>query len=86
MTDQTDKTTVPAAAVSEELAIPPTRRVFKIGATRIVEDEATAQLGNEAIRALLRTVYPEVANALIRERVDGDVRLLEFLAQPGIKG
>ncbi len=86
MTDQTDKTTVLAAAVSEEPATPPTRRVFKIGATRIVEDEATAQLGNEAVRALLRTVYPEVANALIRERVDGDVRLLEFLAQPGIKG
>ncbi len=86
MTDQTDKTTAPAAPVSEEPATPPTRRVFKIGATRIVEDEATAQLPNEAIRALLRTVYPEVANALIRERIDGDVRLLEFLAQPGVKG
>ncbi|MBW4438986.1 MAG: hypothetical protein KME04_17745 [Pleurocapsa minor GSE-CHR-MK-17-07R] len=62
-------------------------RVFKIGATRIVEDAATmSALDNDAIRDLLKTSYPEVANATIRERDENGLRVVEFLPQPGRKG
>jgi len=64
----------------------PLKRVFKIGTNRIVEDTATAALTNEQIRNLLKSQYPEVANATIRETVNGDSRIVEFLPQPGRKG
>ena len=65
--------------------IQPTR-VFKIGATRIVEDATMSTLDNDAIRELLKTSYPEVANATIRERDEIGLRVVEFLPQPGRKG
>lgn len=61
-------------------------RVFKIGATRIVEDPSMAPLDNNAIRDLLKTSYPEIANATIRERDESGLRVVEFLPQPGRKG
>ena len=61
-------------------------RVFKIGTNRIVEGAETAQLGNEQIRTLLKTQYPEIANATIRETDSDGVRLIEFLPRPGTKG
>ena len=61
-------------------------RVFKIGTNRIVEGAETAQLNNEQVRALLKTQYPEVANATIRETDSDGVRVIEFLPQPGRKG
>ncbi|MBP6298092.1 MAG: hypothetical protein KA401_02000 [Anaerolineae bacterium] len=61
-------------------------RVFKIGATRIVEDPSMSALTNEQVRDLLKTSYPEVANATFREREEGDLRVVEFLPQPGRKG
>lgn len=61
-------------------------RVFKIGATRIVEDASMSALDNEAIRDLLKTSYPEIANATIREREENGLRVVEFLPQPGRKG
>ena len=66
----------------------PLTRVFKIGANRVVEDEATAQLTNEQVRELLKATYPEVANATIRERTDTEagLHIVEFLPQPGRKG
>ena len=65
----------------------PTPRVFKIGATRIVEDASTAGLNNEQLRSLLKSSYPEVANATIRESTTGDgTRVLEFLPIAGRKG
>ena len=45
----------------------PTPRIFKIGATRIVEDAAMAGLSNEQVRDILKRTYPEVAHATIRE-------------------
>jgi hypothetical protein len=62
------------------------RRVFKVGNNRIVEDDATAKLTNEQIRNLLKGQYPEVANATIRETVNSDARIVEYLPQPGRKG
>lgn len=73
MTDQNVTPTQPA-------------RVFKIGATRIVEDASMSALDNNAIRDLLKTSYPEIANATIRERDENGLRVVEFLPQPGRKG
>lgn len=73
MTDQNVTPTQPA-------------RVFRIGATRIVEDASMSVLDNNAIRDLLRTSYPEIANATIRERDENGLRVVEFLPQPGRKG
>lgn len=64
----------------------PTPRVFKIGATRVVEDAALAGLGNEEVREILKHTYPEVAHATIREREENGLRIVEFLPQPGRKG
>jgi hypothetical protein len=61
-------------------------RVFKIGATRIVEDASMHGVSNEDVRALLKTSYPEIANATIRERDENGLRVVEFLPQPGRKG
>jgi len=61
-------------------------RVFKSGSTRIVEDPSMSGLSNEQVRDLLKTSYPEIANATIRERDENGVRIVEFLAQPGRKG
>lgn len=79
MSDQPNVTTPPAESA-------PLKRVFKVGANRIVEDAATAKLTNEQVRNLLKGQYPEVANATIRETVSGDTRTVEYLPQPGRKG
>ncbi|GIK27946.1 MAG: hypothetical protein IT298_01805 [Chloroflexi bacterium] len=64
----------------------PSSRVFKIGATRIVEDPSMSSLDNNAVRDVLKTSYPEIANATIREREENGLRVVEFLPQPGRKG
>lgn len=64
----------------------PSSRVFKIGATRIVEDPSMSALTNEQVRDLLKSSYPEIANATIREREENGLRVVEFLPQPGRKG
>jgi PRTRC genetic system protein C len=62
-------------------------RIFKIGATRVVEDPSTMSgMSNEQVRDLLKTSYPEIANATIRERDENGLRVVEFLPQPGRKG
>lgn len=61
-------------------------RIFKTGATRIIEDASMSGLSNEQVRDLLKTTYPEVANATIRERDENGQRVVEFLPQPGRKG
>ncbi|NLF76706.1 MAG: hypothetical protein GX573_13495, partial [Chloroflexi bacterium] len=40
-----------------------TPRIFKAGATRIVEDETMTGLSNEEVRQILTRTYPEVAHA-----------------------
>ncbi|MBE2267359.1 MAG: hypothetical protein IAE80_03945 [Anaerolinea sp.] len=64
----------------------PLARVFKIGATRVVEDPSMSGLSNEQVRDLLKTSYPEIANATLRERDENGLRVVEFLPQPGRKG
>ncbi|HRL13917.1 MAG TPA: hypothetical protein PKX07_18695 [Aggregatilineales bacterium] len=62
-------------------------RIFKIGAVRIVEDESMRGQTPDAIRAILKASYPEVAHATMRETTleDGTV-FIEYLPQPGRKG
>jgi len=62
------------------------KRTFKVGGTRIAEDASTAALTNEQVQALLKTRYPEIANATIRETENADGRLVEYLPQAGRKG
>jgi len=81
MSDQPNPTTP-----STEETAAPLKRVFKIGANRIVEDTATTKLTNEQVRHLLKSQYPEVANATIRETTSGTNCVVEFLPQPGRKG
>lgn len=73
-----------------EHPIEPPARVFKIGATRIVEDPSMSGLSNEQVRDLLKSGYPEIANATLRERTfeegENRRRVVEFLPQPGRKG
>ena len=64
----------------------PLTRVFKIGATRVVEDPSMSGMSNEQVRDLLKTSYPEIANATLRERDENGLRVVEFLPQPGRKG
>lgn len=64
----------------------PVARVFKVGATRIVEDVSMAALTNEQVRDLLKISYPEIANATLREREENGQRVVDFLPQPGRKG
>jgi hypothetical protein len=63
-----------------------TPRVFKIGATRIVEDASLTGRGIEDVREILKRTYPEVAHATIRERDENGLHVVEFLNQPGRKG
>ena len=87
MTDQTNST-IPLTdgSPAESAGSAPPKRVFKIGTNRIAEDAATAQLNNEQVRNLLKSQYPEVTNATIRETVRGDTLIVEYLPQPGRKG
>jgi hypothetical protein len=61
-------------------------RIFKIGSTRIVEDESMQGLSIDEIREHLKNTFPEVAQATVREKVEGDVTYVEFTAKPGRKG
>ena len=64
----------------------PKQRIFKIGSMQIVADETMRDLDNEAVRNLLKSSYPEVTNATIREQEEDDMIVLTFLPQPGRKG
>jgi len=72
MTDQTQNTS-------------PTR-VFKIGSVRIVEDPSMVGKTPKEIQKLLAPLYPQVENATVRERTEGDIHITEFIQQPGRKG
>jgi len=63
-------------------------RIFKIGTTKIAEDESMAQMDLDQVREHLKMAYPEVAEATVREKVDAEtgVNFVEFLPRPGRKG
>jgi len=84
--DEADVETTEAQPVEAAPDQPVTKRVFKVGGTTIHEDATTAALSSEAARDVLKAMYPEIANATIRETVNNGVKTVEFLPQPGRKG
>lgn len=88
MTDIQNETNTPEETTAEPVTTvtPDLTRVFKIGATRIVENDTTRGKAAVDVQALLKAAYPEVANATIRERTEGAYQIVEFLPQPGRKG
>ncbi|MBL8166360.1 MAG: hypothetical protein JNJ61_30525 [Anaerolineae bacterium] len=62
-------------------------RIFKIGATRIVEDASLAGGDLDEVKAILQRSYPEIAHATVRETTLEDGTLcIEWIAVPGRKG
>ena len=61
-------------------------RIFKIGTTKIAEDESMVGLSLDEVREQLKIAYPEVAEATVRERTEGETTFIEFLPRPGRKG
>ena len=65
----------------------PQPRIFKIGATTIVEDDSLTGKSVDEVKDILKRTYPEVAHATVRERtLDDGTQVVEWLAQPGRKG
>ncbi|MBZ0292085.1 MAG: hypothetical protein K8L99_05895 [Anaerolineae bacterium] len=65
----------------------PQPRIFKIGATTIVEDDSLAGKTLDEVKDILKRSYPEVAHATVRERtLDDGTPVVEWLAQAGRKG
>ena len=60
-------------------------RIFKIGATTIVEDASMSGLSAEDVRQILQRAYPEVAHATIRETTldDGTQVIHCFISRLG---
>ena len=61
-------------------------RVFKIGSTKIADDDSTAAMTVEQVRAHLKQTFPEVAEATIKEKEVDGITYVEFLPKPGRKG
>lgn len=65
----------------------PQPRIFKIGATTIVEDDSLTGKTLDEVKDILKRSYPEVAHATVRERIlDDGTQVVEWLAKPGRKG
>lgn len=64
----------------------PLPRIFKIGSTRLVEDESMQGMTNEQVQETLAFQYPEVANATIHTTEKDGNLFVEFLAVVGRKG
>ena len=64
----------------------PTRRLFRTGGTVISESAATQGLSIEQVLQRLKTAYPEIAHASVRETRDGDTLIVDYTAQAGRKG
>lgn len=64
----------------------PTPRIFKIGASTIVEDPSTAHLSIEEVQQRLAKTYPEVEHATYRTREENGTLYCEFIARAGRKG
>ena len=72
--------------MTQPAATPTMPRLFVIAGNRIAEDESNAHLTNQQVQNQLKFLYPEIANATIRERVEANHRVIEFLPVPGRKG
>ena len=66
--------------------VAPTKRVFQVGPTRIVESPTMVGKSNEDCRGILMSMYPEIKDATITEQVQGDTTLVYFKPKAGRKG
>ena len=64
----------------------PSIRVFKTGTTLITESPEMRSMTIDQIKHLLKTTYPEIAHATVRERVEGETLIVEFLPIASRKG
>ena len=64
----------------------PLPRIFKIGSTRLVEDESMRGMTNEQVQETLAFQYPEVANATIHTTEKDGNLFVEWISKPGRKG
>ena len=64
----------------------PLTRVFKTGTTVITESPEMRAMTIDQIKQVLKTTYPEVAHATVRERVEGETLVIEFLPVAARKG
>ena len=62
-------------------------RIFKIGATRIVEDASLSGKSLDDVKAILQRSYPEIAHATVRETtLDDGTMVVHYIPRPGRKG
>lgn len=61
-------------------------RYFQIGTVKIAETESMREKSVEDIRNILLTNYPEIKNATVRQKTEGDNTVVEFVSKAGRKG
>lgn len=63
-------------------------RIIKIGSTTLTADESLSALSLDELRERLKSSFPEVTEATIREHTDPEtgVQYVEFLPRAGRKG
>jgi PRTRC genetic system protein C len=65
----------------------PQPRIFKIGATTIVEDDSLTGKSLDEVKDILKRSYPEVAHATVRETtLENGSTCYHFISRPGRKG
>jgi hypothetical protein len=84
MTEQNNPTTDTRDNKDQTSATLP--RIFKIGSTRIVEDESMRDMSNEQVQEILAFQYPEVANATLHTTEKDGNLFVEWISKPGRKG
>ncbi len=60
--------------------------IIKIGTTQFTADSSLENLSHDELRTHLRSMYPEVIDAIPRETQQDGHTLLEYLPRPGRKG
>ncbi|MEL6321193.1 MAG: PRTRC system protein C [Cyanobacteria bacterium J06626_14] len=80
----TDQPTTTNENTTEEAVVLP--RIFKIGSTRIVEDDSMRDMTNEQVQEMLAFSHPEVANAKISTTEKDGSLFVEFIPKAGRKG
>jgi len=64
----------------------PLTRVFKTGTTVITESPEMRSMTIRPDQQVLKSTYPEVAHATVRERVEGETLVIDFLPIAARKG
>jgi hypothetical protein len=60
--------------------------IVRINNKRVALDDSLQTASVEAIKENLQIQYPEIQNAMMRVRTEGETRIVEFVPQAGKKG